>query len=376
MHVPSRATNASQGLRAMVRVAQTKMQKSFLWACVLFCLCLTCGCSQRAKNPHPPLGSALAGRIKNATGFDDLFEVVSVVQLSTPPSMVVGFVDVIAEDSRGRLYVRDRTARLVYLFDEKGNFVTQIGQRGKGEGEYENTGALFFSDESKTLYHYDNTLLRLTTFDESGTFLHSFGTKLDLVTQMHVANGEVYLFRPSTWLGQTIYRIDAGGTVGVAFGETGQKKEEKRESVGGAWAAYDAGFFYGLVWGNTIHDYAYSGERMNSFSIDNPLRKEVTYLSNGTVDVQSSWPITGVFVIQEQLLITQFTIFGKPGEPARAMLDIYDLRGNLIKGRFGSDQLLRRANPRGDFLTVIYPPLSPEDQLKNPTIVRRRFKLL
>jgi hypothetical protein len=337
---------------------------------------LTYGCSQQVKNEHPPLDRAVAERIKSASGFDDLFEVVSVKELSTPPGMVVGFVDVMAEDSHGRLYLRDRTARLVYLFDEKGRFVKQIGGRGKGEGEYESTGALLFDDESKTLYHYDNSLLRMTTFDEGGAFLRSFSTKLDLVTHIYVATGSLYLFRPSTWLDHTIYLVDANGTVVTAFGETGLKKEEKREAVGGAWATYDTGIFYGLAWGNTIHDYSYTGERINSFSIDNPLRKEVTYLSNGTVNLQSSWPLTGVFVIRNQLLITQFTIFGKPGEQAKAMLDVYDLSGHLIKGRFVSDQLLRRANPRGDFLSITYPHLSPQDQLKNPTIVRRRFKLL
>ena len=352
------------------------MQRTILALQYVFCLILTCGCSQPAKTPHPPLDRAVAERIKSASGFDDLFEVVSVVELSTPPGMVVGFVDAIAEDSRGRLYLRDRTARLVYLFDENGRFVRQIGGRGKGEGEYESTGALFFNDESKTLYHYDNALLRLTTFDEGGGFLRSFSTKLDLVSQMYAASGSLYLFRPSTWLDQTIYIVDTAGTVVTSFGETGQPKDEKREAVGGAWAAYEGGFFYGLAWGNTIHDYSYAGERINSFPIDNSLRKNVTYLPNGTVDVRSSWPLTGVFVIRNQLLITQFTMFGKPGEPAKAMLDIYDLRGRLIKGKFVTDQLLRRVSSRGDFLTIIYPPLSPEDQLKNPTIVRRNFKLL
>ncbi|MBX2990540.1 MAG: 6-bladed beta-propeller [Bacteroidetes bacterium] len=352
------------------------MHKTLLALKYLFCLCLAYGCSQEAKTPHPPLERGVEERIKSANGFEDLFEVVSTLELSTPAGMVVGFVDVMAEDSHGRLYLRDRTARLVYLFDENGRFVKQVGGRGKGEGEYESTGALLFDDESKTLYHYDNSLLRMTTFDEGGAFLRSFSTKLDLVTHIYVARGSLNLFRPSTWLDHTIYLVDANGTVVTAFGETGLKKEEKREAVGGAWAAHDAGFFYGLAWGNTIHDYSYSGERINSFTIDNPLRKEVAYLPNGTVDVLSSWPITGVFVVRNQLLITQFTIFGKPGEQAKAMLDVYDLSGHLIKGGFVSDQLLRRANTRGDFLSITYPPLSPQDQLKNPTIVRRKFKLL
>jgi hypothetical protein len=78
----------------------------------------------------------------------------------------------LAVDDAGRIYVLQRTARTVHVFDAGGAFVRAIGRPGKGPGELETpTGMLW--DPAGRLWIADSDNARYTAYDTTGAVLAS-----------------------------------------------------------------------------------------------------------------------------------------------------------------------------------------------------------
>jgi hypothetical protein len=73
-------------------------------------------------------------------------------------------------DESGRLFVLDRQAREVRLFDQEGRFVRSIGGPGEGPGEFSDPVGLGWGEEGE-LWVVDQGSGRYMAFDTSGTFL-------------------------------------------------------------------------------------------------------------------------------------------------------------------------------------------------------------
>lgn len=75
-------------------------------------------------------------------------------------------------DPLGRIYVSEQRPPEVRVYEPGGAFVRALGRRGEGPGEFLTPGGLGWLGD--TLWVHDGANLRVTLFDTSGTFLHSF----------------------------------------------------------------------------------------------------------------------------------------------------------------------------------------------------------
>ena len=86
----------------------------------------------------------------------------------------------IAVDSQGNVYVADPAHYRIQKFDSNGNFVSQLGSKGTGDGQFLASGALAV-DQQGNIYVTDSQQLvggstnQISKFDSNGTFLWKWG---------------------------------------------------------------------------------------------------------------------------------------------------------------------------------------------------------
>ncbi|TVP55872.1 MAG: 6-bladed beta-propeller, partial [Gemmatimonadales bacterium] len=86
---------------------------------------------------------------------------------------VFGLVTAIDVDSEGRIYVADRQAAEVRVFDRDGRFLRVIGSRGDGPGEYQQPDHLRITSNDEIVVR-DQQGGRFVVFSTSGEYLRSW----------------------------------------------------------------------------------------------------------------------------------------------------------------------------------------------------------
>lgn len=76
-------------------------------------------------------------------------------------------------DQLGRVYVLDRLAKAVRVFDREGRFVRSLGREGEGPGEFSNPFGLAW-DRDGNLWVVDVHLRRYSVFDTAGVHLREY----------------------------------------------------------------------------------------------------------------------------------------------------------------------------------------------------------
>ncbi|MCX6227062.1 MAG: 6-bladed beta-propeller, partial [Bacteroidia bacterium] len=76
-----------------------------------------------------------AGQFKSSGNVSDYLEVVKLIPLETTKECLIGEIDKVVQ-FRNNIYVVDSRTYNLLWFDSSGKFLGQIGQRGKGPGEY------------------------------------------------------------------------------------------------------------------------------------------------------------------------------------------------------------------------------------------------
>lgn len=78
----------------------------------------------------------------------------------------------------------------IYQFDKKGMFVQQIGNTGRGPGEYQQLGAMAVNEENEIVYTYSNNKLMKYNFD--GDFVGEIDYKKGMIHYMAYVNRQLY----------------------------------------------------------------------------------------------------------------------------------------------------------------------------------------
>jgi len=84
--------------------------------------------------------------------------------LNGPEEEIFGRYQTIALATEGTLYVGDKDAREIRIFNEEGKYVKTIGREGQGPGEFMNLYSLALSPEEDSLYVYDGAADRITVY--------------------------------------------------------------------------------------------------------------------------------------------------------------------------------------------------------------------
>ncbi len=69
-------------------------------------------------------------------------------------------------DGRGRVYIADGSSNIIRVFNQKGQYVTSVGRRGRGPGEFLTIEDLAVDSENN-LYVLDRILRRVTVFTDN-----------------------------------------------------------------------------------------------------------------------------------------------------------------------------------------------------------------
>ena len=125
----------------------------FLFLCMI-------ACGEDTKNGGNKINIPAQGV---DAGICDIFTDISVIPLETNDSSFIGSISKI-ELSDGKIYVLDKSStKQVHIFDTVGNYISSIGNIGRGNGEYLNIEDFTLCNDtvvilanSSTVYLYDN----------------------------------------------------------------------------------------------------------------------------------------------------------------------------------------------------------------------------
>ena len=160
----------------------------------------------------------------------------------------------LAVDTRGNYFLIDFAERHVIKYDRNGQLVRIFGGRGAGPGEFEAPLAIA-TDDSDYVYVADNSLRRISIFNDKGEFLRSF-----IIGITH-------------WVPRTM-RIDAAGNIFMAG------LQEGTQPLTGTW----------------IQKYSPKGKLINSFyEVEEfAYSNNLTYYSRPTIDMDRQGNIYGI----------------------------------------------------------------------------------
>lgn len=122
------------------------------------------------KTP-PPVNPILRNKIETAKSFGDLFTLKRTVHLETSKESLIGTVETLdyLPDRKMFLIFDQATTKTIFLFDDKGKFLTKIGRKGKGPGEITDPYAVAFDHNRIVVYCWPPPRLLFFTFE--GTYL-------------------------------------------------------------------------------------------------------------------------------------------------------------------------------------------------------------
>jgi len=138
-----------------------------------------------------------AGRARGPSTLDQpsvvrLTPLRTIGRLEGPPEYAFGELGEIAVDKRGRLFAYDEKDHQLRAYDAAGSFVTRIGRRGSGPGEYQGiVGLTIVADSFVAIY--DPSLARITLFEPSGKLYRTISEP-----------------RATSWGGESFFADNAG----------------------------------------------------------------------------------------------------------------------------------------------------------------------
>lgn len=131
---------------------------------ILFLLFLLWGCSARKTNKIPP---AIA-KLKNLTFIPANVQPIDKISFKRDAvygeskKVLIGRINGISVGNSGKVFIADGQKITIDVFKPDGSYLTQLGRKGKGPGEFQFIDAMKMN--SGRLYVYDGTLRRMDVF--------------------------------------------------------------------------------------------------------------------------------------------------------------------------------------------------------------------
>jgi len=130
----------------------------------------------------------------------------------------------VTTDSSGNVYVSDNSNNRVQKFDSDGNYLTEWGSYGTGDGEFRSLRGLAV-DSSGNVYVVDWNNVRVQKFDSDGNYLTQWGTTGDDPGEFMLASGiaidssgNVYVVE---YTGNRVQKFDSDGNYLTQWGSYG-----------------------------------------------------------------------------------------------------------------------------------------------------------
>lgn len=138
---------------------------------VVFCAICLCGCARRNDKPSSNATTVpFIDKTGEALMHGDLFSDVRFIPLETTGESLMSVPQQV-ELMDSLIFVHD--SHHLFVFRDDGKFVSQIGRRGRGPGEYLGIRGFFIDLCDRTVNIISPTDLSILTYDFDGTYLHN-----------------------------------------------------------------------------------------------------------------------------------------------------------------------------------------------------------
>ncbi|MEX0647070.1 MAG: 6-bladed beta-propeller [Balneolaceae bacterium] len=170
------------------------------------------------------------------------------------------FPNFVLSDEKGNVYVADQRLNEIKKFNSHGNYLTTIGQQGRGPGEFVELSVIFLdsSTETEKLVIFDRSMQRVSKFTLNGEYLNSYNSPVEetlISPWMGRANseGDYFLFyrkpvlpnqrRPENDHLIHVYKPDFSEEKKASFGDAALFGDTENYFVEGLIGGPRSGFF-------------------------------------------------------------------------------------------------------------------------------------
>ncbi len=206
------------------------------------------------------------------------------------PGIVESERSQVVVDSRGRFFLFQRYGASLKVFDQRGRYLSTIGRKGGGPGEFEEIAVVRIT-RGDSIHVLDNKLSRVSVFGPDLSFVRSAPLALRPQTQAVVLDdGRMVLAldaRGRSQIGFPLHLLDISGRTVRSFGsETGLFRPDIPELVLRVIGRHREADH---LW--AAHEGAYNVERWDSrtFAMTERLTRQVSWFPNRERPQQRPW---------------------------------------------------------------------------------------
>lgn len=131
-------------------------------------------------------------QIMNAKSMEDIFAA-DTINLQISDEQLLSSVSAVHIAKNEQIYIIDeRFSKIILQFDKNGEFIRRIGGKGNGPGEFMMPRHIMTNNNGDVVVS-DGALFRISLFNNSGNFLHSFSIENMLCGLIITPNNEIVL---------------------------------------------------------------------------------------------------------------------------------------------------------------------------------------
>jgi hypothetical protein len=188
-------------------------------------------------------------------------------------------------DGRGRYYVIGLYGSTIKVFDPRGKYLTSIGRKGEGPGEYKGIGRVLVGPKD-SLFVLDQEARRYTVLDAAYHFVRTVILPLGPETvSVRLASGDFVIalpLRTPERIGQPLHLIGADGHIIRSFGsKTGVYRPDVPYLVRRQLAVADRSY----VWSSYLNQYVIELIDVATGAVTRSMSREVSWFPNWMLPV-------------------------------------------------------------------------------------------
>jgi hypothetical protein len=303
--------------------------------------------------------------LSSAESIEDIFQIVSEIQLQTTAKCPIAHITDMAVDSKSNFIIADGwQVQAVYAFNPDGTFIQELGRKGQGPGEYINPVSVEIS-QNRDIWITDYGNNRINVYSSDLKYIKQITFTSRILHYLHInSQNDIFMYRsqanplkPNTK--DTIFRYDDQGNKIDSFAPFPKQALKVK-----FWAGVDGmtigknDFIYEMnpLYYN-IRKYSPEGNLITSFSHKTNLFKVITKEGKSPIIVY------GPFYLEKGLIVAH----------VNEHLEIYDTNGHFIVGELPFTQRIIGAH--GNCLYTVVWEEGEKDQVQlNPKITAYQLR--
>jgi hypothetical protein len=279
--------------------------------------------------------------------FNSEFQIIEKIKLSQKKELIFRVSDFKVDNDRN-FWIVDNKSCKIKKYNQKGELLLSFGRNGQGPGEFVRIGGLEFDRDKRVVYVLDSHLGRFNIFDEKGTYLNSFSISpmrfFKLLSDGNIIACEISVSKSKNEL-FLLKKYNSKFKPLKSFYSAHRLVMVHQYTFAYAFFDIDLNDNIYVIQPEdyTIYKYDSDGKLVNKFSkrgryyILPPTDFKINKMNKPKMDkwLSSFSKITNLAILKnKKLILVEFLNDIKEEE---YYLDIYDFKGNFIKGGIQSN---------------------------------------